>query len=444
MNLTKEELHSLQSVGENDLVWVEIGVTGMGKSALGNFLLGKNAFQVRSGLQSVTEKAQVDCSTVNEQRVCIVDTPGFGDTRHIATKNTEAENLAKDAAHLIVELSKTMLMARHGIHAFFVVVRADSRELFSTIKLLDLLDILGNFWNHSILVFTHGKEFDETSEEKQYEEFEEMMRSPSCPEIWQTLIKKVSKRYVIVECKDWKDDKEYHGRKVMEFRRHSSFIVSAHGPYSDTLLSLIREYIETAKLELRHQFSDVDSPEAQVAALQVAFQNITAMLHKLIRIKLAGGVDTELLQKMVAAKEEQLFEVRKQRDQLHKQFLKEQEEKRKAQEEEEKERKAKREAEERERAMAEERRLALEAEEKARKELEEYLKKPTFAERVVEARITRQGFKKLEWKCSAEAEDVATGIKAKAKDYYSKDGAKEHARINLKAILLERGIIRKD
>ena len=37
-------------------------------------------------------------------------------------KNTEAENLASDAVHLIVELSKTMLMAQHGINAFFVVV----------------------------------------------------------------------------------------------------------------------------------------------------------------------------------------------------------------------------------------------------------------------------------------------------------------------------------
>ena len=70
--------------------------------------------------------------------------------------------------------------------------------------------------------------------------------------------------------------------------------------------------------------------------------------------------------------------------------------------------------------------------------------KPTFAERVVEARITRQGFNNWEWKYTAEAVDVATGIKAKARKYYSKGGAKDHARINLKTSLLQRGIIRKD
>ena len=378
MNLTKD-LHYLQSVGLNDLVWVGISVTGVGKSTLGNFLLGKNAFKVGNGLVSVTENTEVDCSAVNNQCMCFMDTPGFGHTQRMLTNNNEAENLGSDAAQ-IVELSKTMLMAQNGINAFFVVVRADSRELFSTMKLLDLLDILGNYWNHSILVFTHGKEFDKASEERQYAKFKAMLESPRCPDVWQDLIEKVSNRYVIVEPKEWKDGKEYRLRKLTEFRKHTSHIVANSGLYNDTLHSLVREYIETAKLELRHEFSDVDSPEAQVAALQVAFKNITSMLYKLIRIKLAGGVDTELLQKMANTKEEELTEVRKQRDLLYDQLLKEQEEKRRAQAEEERAREEERKAKERERAMAEERRLALEHEEKDWKELEEYLKKPTFVE----------------------------------------------------------------
>ena len=462
VKLTREELHSLQTANKDDLVWIEIGVTGVGKSTLGNFLLGKHVFEVGGALVSVTDKAQVGCSVLDGLRMCIVDTPGFGDTHRMGTQNTEAENLANDAAHLVVELSKTMLMARHGVHAFFVVVRADSRELFSTTKLLDLLDILGNYWNHTILVFTHGKKFDKTSEDKQYEKFEAMLNSPSCPEVWKTLVEKVNKRYVIVEPEDWKDDREYHARKVKEHKEHSSAIAATHGPYNDTLHSLLKEYIETAKLELHNEFEDMDSPEAQVAALQVAFQNVTAMLYKLIRIKLAGGVDNELLQEMAKTKEEELLEVRRQRDQLYQQFLKEQEEKRKAQKqflkEQEEKRKAQKQflkeqeekrraqeaedrAKEAQRVVEEQARVAREAEEKARRELEEYLKKPTFAERVVETRITRKGFHKWKYKYTAEAVDVATGITAKAKKK-SRSGAKEHARNNLKAILLERGIIR--
>ena len=444
MHLTSEELHSLQTVSDKDLVWVEIGVTGVGKSTLGNFLLGKNAFKVGGALVSVSEKAQVDCSAMDGQRLCIVDTPGFCDTRRMDTKNTEAENLANESAHLIVDLSKTMLMARHGIHAFFVVVRADSRELFSTTKLLDLLDILGNYWNHSILVFTHGREFDKTNERKQYETFEEMLSRPSCPDVWKTLIEKVSRRYVIVEPEDWKDDKEYRKRKVTEFKRHSDAIVATNGPYNDTLHSLVREYIETAKLELRHEFSDVESPDAHVAALQVACHNITAMLHRLIRIKLAGGVDTLKLQRMVEAKEDKLSEVRKERDLLFQQFLKEQEDKRRAQEAEERAREAVRKAEKEARDKEEESTVAREAAEKVQRELDEYLKKPTFAERVIETHITRHIIYAWKEAYTAVAVDVATGIRVETQNYYTKDGAEEIARKSLKAILLERGIIRKD
>ena len=72
------------------------------------------------------------------------------------------------------------------------------------------------------------------------------------------------------------------------------------------------------------------------------------------------------------------------------------------------------------------------------------LKKPTFNERRITVEVYKSNFYKWERVHSAEAVDVATGISAKAKNYKSKSGAKEHARENLKAILLERGIICKD
>ena len=68
---------------------------------------------------------------------------------------------------------------------------------------------------------------------------------------------------------------------------------------------------------------------------------------------------------------------------------------------------------------------------------------PTFAERVVETRITWHNIYAWKEAYTAEAVDVATGIRAKAKNYHTEGGAKENARKFLKAILLERGIIRK-
>ena len=381
LNLTTKELQYLQTISKDDLVWIEIGMTGAGKSTLGNFLLRQEVFKVGQPLLSETYMAQVGCSEVDGQSLCIVDTPGFGDTHIMGKNKEEAENLANAAANLTVELTKTMLMARHGVHTFFVVVAASDKQLTDIKELLDLLNILGNYWNHTILVFTRGWEFHGTSEDKQYEKCEAMLNNPECPEVWKTLIQKVNKRYGIVESKYWKDDREYHARKVKEFKEHSSAIVAAHGPYKDTLHSVVREYIETAKLKLRHEFNDMESPEAEVAALQVAFQNITAMLHKLIKIKRAGGIDTEQLQEMAKAKEQELSKVRSQRDEFYQELLKEQEEKRKAQEqflkEQEEKRKAQeqflKEQEEKRKAQKqflkeqEEKRKAQEAEERARK-----------------------------------------------------------------------------
>ena len=192
LNLTTKELQSLQTISKDDLVWVEIGVTGAGKSALGNFLLRQEVFKVGQPLHSETYKAQLGCSEVDGQRLCIVDTPGFGDTRIMGKTNEEAENLANAAANLTVELSKTMLMARHGVHTFFVVVSASDKQLTGIKELLDLLNILGNIWDHTMLVFTRGMEFHETSEDKQYEICEAMLNNHECPEIWKTLIEKVN------------------------------------------------------------------------------------------------------------------------------------------------------------------------------------------------------------------------------------------------------------
>ena len=69
--------------------------------------------------------------------------------------------------------------------------------------------------------------------------------------------------------------------------------------------------------------------------------------------------------------------------------------------------------------------------------MEKYLKKSTLAERVVETHIIQHYIYRWEEVYTAEAVDVATGIRAKAQNCYTKGGAKENARKFLKIILLE-------
>lgn len=62
---------------------------------------------------------------------------------------------------------------------------------------------------------------------------------------------------------------------------------------------------------------------------------------------------------------------------------------------------------------------------------------------MVEDRITWTGLHEWEFKYITEAVDVATGIKVLSGRFLSHDGAKKHARANLKEILLQKGIIQE-
>ena len=76
-------------------------------------------------------------------------------------------------------------------------------------------------------------------------------------------------------------------------------------------------------------------------------------------------------------------------------------------------------------------------------ESEDFQCTQTFADRVVEDRITWTGFDNWEYKFVAEAVDVATGITVTSGKYLSQGGAKKHARADLKEILLQKRIIQE-
>ena len=68
----------------------------------------------------------------------------------------------------------------------------------------------------------------------------------------------------------------------------------------------------------------------------------------------------------------------------------------------------------------------------------------TFTNRVVDDRITWTGFHNWSYKFIAEAVDIATGITVMSGKSFSEKSATMRARANLKAILLQKGIIQED
>ncbi|KAL1279009.1 hypothetical protein QQF64_025682 [Cirrhinus molitorella] len=117
-----KKLHVLQThiqsqgltEGREALRIVLLGKTGVGKSATGNTILGRDAFLAEASHKSITKESQRKTSEINGRHVTVIDTPGLFDTD---LTNEEIQR----------EITNCISMILPGPHVFIIVLNLGQR-----------------------------------------------------------------------------------------------------------------------------------------------------------------------------------------------------------------------------------------------------------------------------------------------------------------------------
>ena len=178
-----------------------IGVTGAGKSALGNTLLQKKAFKSECSNDSVTEKCDTQVADINGQHIVVVDTPGFRDT-------------SKSIERTKTDVSEALAYLSPGPHVFLIVLNPSRFSSCDRDCFKDMENLFGDeqFYKHSLVVFTRRQEiyFDSP-----WSSITEFVKIRACPEV-KDVIHKCGERVVAVENVSSQSDRNEYSENILK------------------------------------------------------------------------------------------------------------------------------------------------------------------------------------------------------------------------------------
>lgn len=135
-------------VKNNKLVILLIGRTGMGKSSMGNGIIGREVFPV-GDIRSCTSEPKMETRTLFGLEIVVIDSPGFLDDRGIETDAKNARSVLEFTTRLIDGVDVVLYTS-----TFIARVDQSEQNLIKSFSTLFTSEAGTHLWTHAGAVLT--------------------------------------------------------------------------------------------------------------------------------------------------------------------------------------------------------------------------------------------------------------------------------------------------